>query len=107
MTKLTDEDVATLKKAYDSNKDGVLSEEEIHKLISDYSKGLPVDDEVKKVLIKYDENNDGKIDHQELSKLKQEISLLESNARYAGYTSSFARAFRYLAFTSDFGEALR
>ncbi len=31
----------------------------------------------------------------------------EFGARYAGYTAGFARAFRYLAFTSDFGEALR
>ena len=35
------------------------------------------------------------------------IIFQKSNLRYAGYTAGFARAFRYLAFTSDFGEALR
>jgi fission process protein 1 len=33
--------------------------------------------------------------------------LNESHARYAGYTAAFARRLRYLAFASDFGEALR
>jgi fission process protein 1 len=32
---------------------------------------------------------------------------LKEDLRYAGYTAAFSRAFRYLAFTSDFGEALR
>ena len=36
-----------------------------------------------------------------------QISVNDSNLRYAGYSAGFARAFRYLAFTSDFGEALR
>ena len=42
-----------------------------------------------------------------LFSLLLQISVNDSNLRYAGYSAGFARAFRYLAFTSDFGEALR
>lgn len=36
-----------------------------------------------------------------------EPSTLDSNLRYAGYSRSLAKLFRYLAFTSDLGEAFR
>lgn len=42
-----------------------------------------------------------------MAELVNEVSLQDSSARYAGYSVGLARAFRYLAFTSDFGEALR
>ena len=45
--------------------------------------------------------------HVNLFSLLLQISVNDSNLRYAGYSAGFARAFRYLAFTSDFGEALR
>ena len=50
---------------------------------------------------------DGKLDTHGLHKLQHQVTLSESQLRYAGYSAAFARAFRYLAFTSDFGEALR
>ena len=37
----------------------------------------------------------------------KDIDINSTHARYAGYTAGLARLFRYLAFTSDFGEALR
>ena len=37
----------------------------------------------------------------------KDVDINSTNARYAGYTAGLARLFRYLAFTSDFGEALR
>ena len=40
-------------------------------------------------------------------KLIEEVNQIEHRLRYVGYSAAFARAFRYLAFTSDVGEALR
>ena len=105
--KLTKEDIKVLKKSYDKNDDGSLSSEEIDSLVSDYKSGKKLPAEVVIVLKKYDDNGDGILDTSELQNLKEEVDINESNARYAGYSVAFARAFRYLAFTSDFGEALR
>lgn len=63
--------------------------------------------EIKQILIKYDTNEDGHIDSEELMRLIDEVNRIEHRYRYVGYSAAFARAFRYLAFTSDVGEALR
>lgn len=39
--------------------------------------------------------------------LLQDIKTTDSMGRYAGYSPLATRLFRYLAFTSDFGEAFR
>lgn len=41
------------------------------------------------------------------TKVEVEVSLNDTNARYAGYVRSLSRLSRYLAFTSDVGEAFR
>lgn len=60
-----------------------------------------------RVLKKFDLNSDGNLDSSELDILMRKIDEDREALRYAGYSAGFARAFRYLAFTSDFGEALR
>mmetsp|Transcript_24979 Transcript_24979/g.25594 ORF Transcript_24979/g.25594 Transcript_24979/m.25594 type:complete len:239 (-) Transcript_24979:64-780(-) len=105
--KLTQEDIKVLIDSYDINKDNKLSEEEIEKLIYDIkTSNKNVSNEIKKILLKFDENGDGILDEKELLNAQHEISI-NNTLRVAGYTGVYARLFRYLAFTSDFGEALR
>jgi hypothetical protein len=91
----------------DSDRDGSLSDAELDALIQRYNSGQMTDPKIRQILRKYDKNGDGIVDLQESKELKHELSLGDTSARYAGYSLLAARAFRYLAFTSDFGEALR
>jgi fission process protein 1 len=59
------------------------------------------------VLKKYDADHSGMLETHELHQVVNDIKLTDTGARFAGYTAAFARAVRYLAFTSDFGEAFR
>ena len=105
---MDEKDMAVLIKYYDKNNDKRLTEDEVAAIIADYIKtpdAMPA--EVKAVLKKYDKNNDGKLDVDEMTTLTTEIKLADGQLRWAAYSASFARAFRYLAFTSDVGEALR
>lgn len=54
------------------------------------------------------QDDEGKIDLDGPNYATQDhVQLGDTNARYAAYTAVLARTSRYLAFTSDFGEALR
>ena len=106
--KLTQEELKIIKEVYDKNNDGVLSDAEIDVIAKDVknnSKNL--DPRVKQIFLKYDTNNDGIIDETEIKNVVTDIKLSDGLSRYAGYSAGLARLFRYLAFTSDFGEALR
>ena len=88
----------------DTNNDGILEDDEITAIIDDYNNHRPMHIGVLKVLRSYDENNMGELDSNEIFAV---FKSTDSSARYAAYSASMARAFRYLAFSSDFGEALR
>ena len=107
VAQMSDEDRLLLVKHYDKDGNKLLSAEEIANIVSDYNDKRILDPEVVSVLNKYDTNKDGSLDTHEMIELVSHIKVGETNARYAAYTGAFARAFRYLAFTSDFGEALR
>ena len=102
---ISEEDREAILKIYDADKNGVILGEELQKIVKDYNEKIIKDPKILEILKKYDKNNDGVIDAHEMKHL--EFSLNESTARYAGYTVGLSRLFRYLAFTSDFGEALR
>lgn len=105
--KLTKEDIDILIKSYDIDKDNQLSDNELNNMINDLKlSNKEMSDEVKKILLKFDTNGDGIIDENEFNNLQHEITI-NNTVRIAGYTGVYARLFRYLAFTSDFGEALR
>jgi mitochondrial fission process protein 1 len=104
---LSAEDLALLKQYSDRDGDGLISFTELQQLVNDYNAKRITDERILSVLRKYDVNNDGHIDLDETHALHHQVSLQETGARYAGYSLVAARAFRYLAFTSDFGEALR
>lgn len=104
--KISPEDLKVLMDAYDTNKDG-LSKDEITKMIEDYNNKKITDARVLNVLKKYDTDGDGVIDIHESKHLEHSVTLQDSELRYAAYTLGLSRIFRYLAFTSDFGEALR
>ena len=98
---LSPADIEILTRHYDTNKDGILSEEEIRNLIAEVKKGTNIPDEVASVIKKYDTNNDGSLDEAEFKVLNSDMSsLADSNARYLAYSVGAARIFRYLAFTS-------
>lgn len=105
--RISEEDRELIKKIADSNNDGVLTPEEVTKVIADYNQGKLKDEKIASILRKYDKDGDGKIDQAEQEDMHHELGLGETTARFAGYSAVAARAFRYLAFTSDFGEALR
>lgn len=104
---VTPDEHKILLEKYNKNKSGNLDDDEIAALINDVAEGKIEDDDIKRIIVRFDENKDGKLDHEELKVLKEQIKLQDTAARYAGYTVGLSRLFRYLAFTSDFGEALR
>mmetsp|Transcript_35427 Transcript_35427/g.33618 ORF Transcript_35427/g.33618 Transcript_35427/m.33618 type:complete len:268 (+) Transcript_35427:37-840(+) len=89
---------------------GDLSEDQVKAIVKDFIAKKHHPDEHHKnkeiIRIEYD-TAEGKINAEEMRLIIEQVSDSDSKLRYAGYTSTFARAFRYLAFTSDFGEALR
>jgi mitochondrial fission process protein 1 len=106
--KLSKEELGTLIKHYDSDKSGKLDDAEIVKLVEGFKKnpkGVP--SEVRAILLKYDTDGSGSLDAREVKELVTDIYRVDKDFRFAGYSAAFARAFRYLAFTSDVGEALR
>lgn len=107
--RLNDEDLKVLLNHYDKDHDNKLSDDELDEIIKVYkNKNIEsLDPDVAKILKKFDNNNDGTIDSKELRELVKEVKTTDSYLRVAGYTALFSRMFRYLAFTSDFGEALR
>ena len=106
--KLTQEELKIIKEVYDKNNDGVLSDAEIDVIAKDVkNNSTNLDPRVKQIFLKYDTNNDGIIDETEIKNVVTDIKLSDGFSRYAGYSAGLARLFRYLAFTSDFGEALR
>jgi len=107
VTLMTTEDKSVLMKAYDKDKNNVLSADEIMRIVSDFNGKKVTDPAVLAVLNKYDTNHDGKFDAEEKLNLESELHLGDTAARYGAYSGAAARIFRYLAFTSDFGEALR
>ena len=107
-TLITNEDIEKLRQLYDTNKNGDLGREEVLQMVHDYNLGRIKDQEILRILRRYDRDGNGHIDLQEVMNLQKEVfTFQESQVRYAAYSIGFARAFRYLAFTSDFGEALR
>jgi fission process protein 1 len=81
-----------------------MSKEEIHKLAEDFKANSLKDPSLIKIIEKFDNNKDGILDDNDKEEMEKHLN---STLRYAGYSAVFARAFRYLAFTSDFGEAFR
>jgi fission process protein 1 len=110
MTKLTKEEYNLLLELYDKDKNNQLSDQEIKHMISQL-KNTPkesigkIDPRLIPILAKFDSDGNGTLDENEVKDLTEEV--LHEDLRYAAYTGAAARAFRYLAFTSDFGEALR
>lgn len=105
--RLSEADKKVLSEIYDDDKNGMFSDEEIAAIVKDYNSKKVTDKRALEILRRYDTNNDGTIDDHESVHLAHQLDINETNARYAGYSAGFARLFRYLAFTSDFGEALR
>lgn len=106
-SRISVEDFHKLKEIYDTNKDGTLSQDEILQMVHDYNHKKIKDPRILEILKKYDKNSDGTIDAEEHEELMHSLHLQETKLRYVGYTVGLSRLFRYLAFTSDFGEALR
>ena len=113
--KISQEELQLLLQYFDRDKNGTLSDDEIKVIIREYkehkSSKRPsafTTPEVIKILQRYDTDGDNQLSEEEIKVLVSDsIKLSDTSARYAAYSVGFARAFRYLAFTSDFGEALR
>ena len=107
-TEFTQEDLDKLKSLYDRNHDGTLTRDEIMKMVHEYNLDRIKDPEILRILKRYDRDGNGHIDMKEIMHLENSVlDLQDSQLRYTAYTVSLGRIFRYLAFTSDFGEALR
>lgn len=108
LSRISPDDLKHLTEIADRDRNGVLSKEEVTQLIADYNNKKLTNARTLEILKKYDANADGHIDPLEGEELHHQLSIGETGARYAGYSAILAsRAFRYLAFTSDLGEALR
>lgn len=104
---LSPEDRKVLTDIYVTDKSGKLTKAQFGLIVKDFNEGKITDDKALEILKRFDTDGNGTIDEIEGLEFDHQLDINETNVRYAGYTASFARYFRYLAFTSDFGEALR
>jgi len=104
---LTAEDYKLIQQYYDEDKNGTLDDKEIQHLIADYNNKKIENPKVVAILHKYDMNNDGFIDVDEFETIQNAFEHHHAQLRIAAFAPLGAKIFRYLAFTSDFGEALR
>lgn len=104
---MTIEELTVLQEIYDTDRNGTLCKDEIAAIVKSYNEKTITDARIISILKRYDTNEDGTIDGTECEHFKHELDINETSVRYAGYTTALTRLFRYLAFTSDFGEALR
>lgn len=78
-----------------------MSPEEIYSLVQDYKNKKIEDPRIQHLVEKYDKDHDGVIEDIELIAMGRDLTKIgDTNFRWAGYSAGFARAFRYLAFTS-------
>jgi mitochondrial fission process protein 1 len=106
-TRLNSKDIDLLMTTYDKDGNNKLTPDEVIHIIHDMRNNIKtLDPELMQVLIKFDTNGDGEFDDEEIASMHEEIHIINS-LRYCRYTGAYASLFRYLAFTSDFGEALR
>lgn len=93
---MSDEDKKVLMKAYnkEGENDGLLSGDDLMAIVTDFNNNKVTDAAVLDVLNRYDT-------------LHHEVHLGDTGARYGAYSGAAAKIFRYLAFSSDVGEALR
>lgn len=98
-----------LQKGNEMNNNNILTKDEINKIVGDSKCENEASRivETKLLLKKYDTNGDGVLSEEEVNIMINDVRTTDSVARYAGYSRSLAKIFRYLAFTSDFGEAMR
>eukprot|EP00455_Lapot_gusevi_P034130 TRINITY_DN3755_c0_g2_i1.p1 TRINITY_DN3755_c0_g2~~TRINITY_DN3755_c0_g2_i1.p1 ORF type:complete len:253 (-),score=61.89 TRINITY_DN3755_c0_g2_i1:148-906(-) len=104
------QNVMTILKEFDKNGDGQLCEQEIDIILKQYNNPAnhkDMDPRVLEVLRQYDINKDGVLNSSEIEQVIHDVKTTDTNVRYVGYTRSLGILARYLAFTSDFGEAFR
>lgn len=95
-----------IREKYDTNHDGDLSQDEIDVIIADYrvdARRNNLKPELLEALQHYDNDGNNDLDSKEISALQEDLFQL----RLIAYTAAVTRAVRYLAFTSDLGEAAR
>lgn len=101
--------VALIREVY-GNAGDALSEEQIARAVEDFNsaeKRANMSPQVLGALTVYDKDGNKNLDFSEIAQLKEDIKSTDTGARFFGYTALLVRASRYLAFTSDFGEAFR
>jgi fission process protein 1 len=107
---LSEEDLKVLVEIFDKDGNKELSEEEI-KGIMKTLRDKPmseIDARLVPILIKLEMvGEDGNVHSHKVDQLVKQITEHREGLRLAGYTGALARIVRYLAFVSDFGEALR
>jgi len=98
-------EVKSILTVYDKDGDGKLNAKELSEMKREYDAHTsPVQALLEK---SYDKNHDGKLDDLELEEIKRDIQSTDLMVRYAGYGAILPRMVRYLAYTSDLGEAFR
>lgn len=100
------EDIKAIMALYDENNDGVLSDAEIQKLKDDFRKKHGTTYAVMKRRYLQDLDMD-ELPDSAVSLLKDDVHTTDMALRYLAFTGFVARIMRYLAYTSDFGEAFR
>eukprot|EP00744_Colponema_vietnamica_P008617 GILI01012285.1.p1 GENE.GILI01012285.1~~GILI01012285.1.p1 ORF type:complete len:240 (-),score=41.77 GILI01012285.1:116-835(-) len=91
--------------AYDSRGDGTLTPEAKKQLIADYNtKKGPVYDCIK---ARYKDGGSGPLTEYNIARIEEDLSNHHLAGRYTAFIGRAALCVRYLAYTSDFGEAFR
>lgn len=105
MSNKTIEDIKLVMSIYDENKDGQLQDEEIAKIKEDFRKKQGPGYEV--IKRRYMHGKDGELCDHTIHLLKDDVHTTDLAIRYLAFVGACARLVRYLAYTSDFGEAFR
>ena len=104
-TNRTVQDMMDLLKQYDTNHDGKLSPDELEAMKRDFKNKTGAYNIIKR---RYLHGQDAaELSEHAINLLQDDLHTTDMALRYMAFTGAFARLVRYLAYTSDFGEAFR
>lgn len=101
------QDMDEVKRLYDKNNDGILSSDEIDAMKSDFRQKKGPGYEIIKRRYLGNRDDVAELPDATVSLLQDDLHTTDSALRYLAFTGRAMQLVRYLAYTSDFGEAFR
>ena len=97
--------IQVIKEQYDTNCDGKLDADEVQQMRADFKEKKGPAYQI--ILHRYLDGRHGELKEHHIHRINDDLHTTDMALRYAAYVGMATRVMRYLAYTSDFGEAFR